>query len=251
MKLFLCLAMVLFFVCPVFAQEVVSDWDDAAAGLAGWVQGTSNAAAEYHETGGNPGGFVKVSGNMKTGIKTTQPEFIGNYVQKNINNISIDIMVFMQQLDSFKPTIKIRFNYIYAAWNYELSDFVTTAGVWQHFEVYFDPTWSDAEAQANGWYMSPGAGRSFPETMEHVESISVISGYPPTTAKSLGYDNFRLSYVAEPPAPAEEVVEEPEETTEETTAQDSTTQATKTIEPMIKPIQAKPVLTAPVKIRKK
>ena len=201
-------------------------------------------------TGGNPGGFVKVSGNMKTGIKTTQAEFTGNYVEKNINCISVDIRVFMQQLEAFKPTIKIRFNSVYAAWNYELSDFVCTAGIWQHFDVYFDPTWSDAEAQANGWFLSPGAARSFPETMEHVESISVISGYPITTAKSLGYDNFRLSN-STPPPPVEDAVEELEDTTEETTTHDSTTQATPTIEPMIKQIDVKPVLTAPVKRKKR
>ena len=224
----------LFFFCSfassVIAQELVSEWDDPVAGLAGWEKGTMNTFTEYHNSGGNPGGHIRAYGNLKTGIINKQPEFTGNYIQKNYNNISLDIMVNLQQLPNFKPTITIRYSPSFAGWNYELADFTANAGVWQHFEVYCESTWSDADAQANGWFLSPGPTKTFQETMEHVWAISVTSGYPQITSKNLGYDNFKLSHVEAPP-PAEEPSQE-EAPSQETRYKKTTLQPMK-IEPRV------------------
>ncbi|HIJ78914.1 MAG: hypothetical protein OEY01_07575 [Desulfobulbaceae bacterium] len=200
----------------VMGQEVVSGWDDPAAGLAGWEKGSSITFTEYHDSGGNPGGHVRAYGNLTTGLLNKQPEFTGNYIEKNYNNISLDIMVNLQQLPNFKPAITLRYSPSFAGWNYELADFTINAGVWQHFEVYFDPAWSDAEAQAHGWSLSPGPTKSFQETLAHVWAVSVTSPYPQITSKNLGYDNFKLSHAAPPPAaPATESQGQEGESTEE------------------------------------
>jgi len=201
MKWMVSLFIFCFSASPVMAQEIISTWDDPAAGLAGWEKATMNTFTEYHDSGGNPGGHIRAYGNLTTGITNKQPDFTGNYIQKSYNNISLDILVNLQQLANFKPRIQIRYSPSFAGWNYELADFTTNAGIWQHFEVYFDPAWSDAEAQANGWYLSPGPAKTFQETLTHVWALSVKSDYPQFTSKNLGFDNFKLSYSEAPPPP--------------------------------------------------
>ena len=90
MKWILCLFIFCLSASSAFAQEFVSNWDDPAAGLAGWEKGTMNTFTEYHNSGGNPGGHIRAYGNLTTGIINKQPEFTGNYIQKNYNNISLD-----------------------------------------------------------------------------------------------------------------------------------------------------------------
>jgi len=63
----------------VCAQEVISQWDDPAAGLAGWEKASMNTFTEYHNSGGNPGGHLRAYGNLKTGISNKQPELVALY----------------------------------------------------------------------------------------------------------------------------------------------------------------------------
>ena len=223
------IALVIFCVSayPVMAQDIVSTWDDPGAGLAGWEKATMNTFTEYHDSGGNPGGHIRAYGNLTSGIINKQPEFTGDYIQKNYNTISLDIQVNLQQMANFNPSIQLRYSPSFAGWNYELTDFTLNAGVWQHFEVYFDPAWSDAEAQANGWVLSPGPGKTFQETLAHVWAISVTGHYPQFTSKNLGFDNFKLSHAEAPPPPE---VTQPEETPppEETSPPEETAPQTDT-----------------------
>jgi hypothetical protein len=245
----------IFFICvsPVMAQEILSTWDDPAAGMAGWEKGTMNTFTEYHETGGNPGGHIRAYGNLTTGIINRQPEFTGNYLLKNYNNISLDILVNLQQLPNFKPAIQLRYSASYAGWNYELTDFTVNAGIWQHFNVYFDPTWSDADALANGWTLSPGPTKSFQETMSHVGSISILGHYPQITSKNLGFDNFMLSHVEAPP-PQEtqpEEISQPDDTSqqEEASSTEEASQPDETQEQaptrVIQPLKIEPKIRKP------
>jgi hypothetical protein len=261
MKWFIGLSILFLSVSPVIAQEMVSTWDDPAAELAGWEKGTMNTFTEYHDSNGNPGGHIRAYGNLTTGIINKQPEFTGNYIQKNYNNISLDIRVNLQQLANFKPSIQIRYSPSYAGWNYELADFTNDASLWQHFEVYFDPTWSDADAMAHGWTPSTGPSKTFQETLAHVGSISVRGHYPQFTSKNLSFDNFKLSHAAAPPpepAQPEETSEseetsQPEDTSEqadtssqETTPSQDTREQGTTTEKVYQPLKIKPRIQRPL-----
>ncbi|MEJ2689670.1 MAG: hypothetical protein P8130_06925 [Deltaproteobacteria bacterium] len=236
-------------VSQVIAGELVSTWDDPAAGLAGWEKATMNTFTEYHDSGGNPGGHIRAYGNLTTGIKNRQPEFTGNYLEKNYNNISLDILVNLQQLANFKPTLELRYSPSFAGWNYKLADFTINAGAWQHFSVYFDSTWSDADAQAHGWFLSSGPSKTFHETLAHVGSISIKSDYPQITSKNLGFDNFMLAHVDAPPPAGTQPQEasQPEEsqpgaetTSQEASPSQDTQEEGTTTNKVLQPIRIQP-----------
>jgi hypothetical protein len=183
------------FICFIFAQAVSSGWDDSAAGLAGWEKATSNTFTEYHETGGNPGGFIAAYGNLTTGIMNKQPAYTGDYLAKKYNKISVDIKVMLQQLPAFKPVIQLRYSPSFAGWIFTLNSFtIENAGTWQHFDVFFNPEWNDEDAQVNGWQLTQGPAKSFKDTLAHVWSVCIMSDYPQNSSKTLGFDNFILSY---------------------------------------------------------
>lgn len=178
------------------AQDVVATWDDAAQALAGWQGVSVGNTLAYHETEGNPGGYIEAYGNMNSGISSNQPDFTGNFVEKNYNRISIDIKPIMVAVAACKPGVYLRYSASFASWKYILSNFTNTAGAWQHFDVIFNPAWTDAEAQANGWSLEEGPLKSFAETMAHVGSVAVEIKYVSNAAAYIGYDNFSLKYVA-------------------------------------------------------
>jgi hypothetical protein len=184
----------------IFAQAVTSGWDDPAAGPAGWEKFTGNTTLEYQSTGGNPGGYIKTSGAYATGIMNKQPAYTGDYLSKNYNKISVDIMVLMQQLPAFKPAVQLRYSPSFAGWIYKLNSFtIENAGTWRHFDVYFNPEWTDADAQANGWQVTEGPAKSFKDTCAHVWAVSIMGDYPQISSRVLGYDNFILTH-EEPPS---------------------------------------------------
>ncbi|HOX54405.1 MAG TPA: hypothetical protein PLC32_03040 [Candidatus Omnitrophota bacterium] len=180
------------------ATEVVATWDDAAQALAGWQGVAVGNSLVYHDTEGNPGGYIEAYGNFNSGISSNQQDFTGNFSEKNYNRILIDIKPIMVAVAACKPGVYLRYSASFAAWKYILNNFTNTAGAWQHFEVNFNPAWTDAEAQANGWSLEEGPAKSFAETMAHVGSVAVKIKYISNAAAYIGYDNFTLKYVAPP-----------------------------------------------------
>nr|HPM42628.1 PEP-CTERM sorting domain-containing protein [Candidatus Omnitrophota bacterium] len=158
---------------------------------------------EYVASDGNPGGFIRAGGNRIMGFINRTADFTGDYLSKGYNGVSLDMVVLMQQLPAYKPYLVFRYSPSYNGWKYVIDDFtVNTAGTWQHFDIPLDPSWTDAEAAANGWapvdsYML----KPFGETMSHVESFSLLSDYPSNVGKVLGLDNVRLNGTTTVPEP--------------------------------------------------
>ncbi len=194
-KLLIAVFILLTNVSVTSAQECIATWDDPTQIYAGWEKATTNTFLEYHETEGNPAGYIVSYGNLYTGIKNRQPDFTGNFVEKKYNRISIDIKPIMVQLSAYKPSILLRYSSSFASWKYELSNFTNIAGAWQHFEVNFSPAWTDEQAMANGWSLDEGPVKTFRETLEHVNSVVIKIAYVPNSSAFLGYDNFSLKYV--------------------------------------------------------
>ncbi|MBP7055403.1 MAG: hypothetical protein KBB52_00925 [Candidatus Omnitrophica bacterium] len=187
----------------VAGATVIATWDDPADGLDGWDASGTGTWIEYSATGGNSGGYIKIGGNRTIGFKNTTADFTGNYASRGFNGASFDMMVLLQQLPAYKPSLVFRYSPSYNGWEYVLNDFtIENAGTWQHFDIQFDPLWSDAEAVANGWapvdtYML----KPFSETLTHVDAFTIFSDYPSNVAKVLGLDNVMLNGNAAVPEP--------------------------------------------------
>jgi len=198
------IVLILLFSCifPIRAQVFTNaGWDNPEATFDGWEKAGITTFWEYKDTGGNPNGFVLIYGNNVTGMRNRQPDYTGNFAERGINTVSVDIKVLLQQLPVFKPEIFLRNTASFPAWNFPISNFTTQAGIWQHFDVTFDPGWTDEEAILNGWRMDDGPLKSFAETCSDVRSAGIKGAYPPNTSKEIGYDNFALSYTAPPAGP--------------------------------------------------
>lgn len=139
----------LFLTISTFAEEAFSDWDNSSKGLNDWEKATVNTNMNHNFQNGNLGGHIRTHGNLKIGIKNHQPQFTGNYAEKESNNISLEIKVNNQHLPHFKPIVSLQYSSAFADWNYELKDFIIKTDDWQHFEVSFNPGWSDEEAKSN------------------------------------------------------------------------------------------------------
>ena len=75
-----------------------------------------------------------------------------------------------------------------AIWIYEITNSLPI-GIWTHFEIPFDPNWSDADAITAGW-MQESSSPSFSETMSDVYTTEVRLLSSDIDNTELGIDNF-------------------------------------------------------------
>jgi len=206
--------------CFSYSQEpepsftaVISTWNDASSGLDGW-QAYNTPSINYNENGGNPGGYISAEAFTGSGFENTSAEFTGNYIQKSINYISVDVL-FPQNLpaanDGNKAQIVI--SGIEGSWYCVLDGIVgSNSGVWQNASVYFNPNWSDEEAISNGWHSRFASTnphfRSYSEVMEQVVSIAFKRIYAPYQIHIFGIDNFTISNQPAPSQPTPEEIAE-------------------------------------------
>lgn len=190
---------------------VTSTWNDVSAGLDGW-QAYNTPSINYNENGGNPGGYISAEAFTGSGFENTSAEFTGNYIQKPVNYISLDVL-FPQNLpaayDGNKAQIVISGSE--GSWFFVLDRIVgSNSGVWQNADVYFNPNWSDEEAISNGWYSRFASTnphfRSYRETMEQVASIAFKRIYAPYQIHIFGIDNFTISNRPAPSSPTPEEI---------------------------------------------
>ncbi|HNX91013.1 MAG TPA: PEP-CTERM sorting domain-containing protein [Candidatus Omnitrophota bacterium] len=171
--------------------DTISNWDDPSLGFDGWSKASTNATMEYFSTGGNPDGYLRVSANLNMGFKASSI-FNGNYANLGYDHFGFDLKVFLQQLPAYKPYVLIRYSSSYNGWAYTLNDFDIADTSWCHYEVYFDPLWTDEEAILNGWEAGETPVKSFSETMSHVGVLSISQNYPSIAGRTLGLDNFSV-----------------------------------------------------------
>ncbi|MDX1285546.1 MAG: hypothetical protein R3182_11060 [Draconibacterium sp.] len=178
---------------------VQSTWDDATKQLDSWeAEGATLHFFEHRGTGGNPGGFVMVRGHGGISILNEESAFTGNYIEKQCNTISLDILVpqALPVLDNQSHIASIRvISESAGEWVYPLKQFnASNTGTWQHLEVVFNPEWTNAQAETNGWYSGYTNGATFSNVMSNVVSLG-FSRYYQSGIYDLGIDNFKLSKV--------------------------------------------------------
>lgn len=182
---------------PALAATHYSETWDTAGDLAGWDANTTDSVVANPGVGGNGGGYLETtrSGAFPIGAKTELPAATGNFGSQ-VWQAQVDLI----GLNGATTDVWLRFRYqdsTFNGWRYRLTDVLS--GTWQTFGVSFDPTWTDAQAQANGWqtdFANGAASVGWAQTLSNVYTTEVrIDGSRDLKA---GIDNFSLSAVPEP-----------------------------------------------------
>jgi hypothetical protein len=172
------------------ASPATEGWDSGS--LAGWEANTLFSIVSVQATGGNPNGYI-LDGNVNSistlGIFTVQEPWTGDFAAARIVQIQVDLRFFGGD-GLLNPRLRFRQSPFVNAWSFELTPAGTDDGLWHHYEVAIDPSWSDGEALAAGWLQEPGTP-SFAATMASVGSTEVRADGA-SDVESIGVDNFTL-----------------------------------------------------------
>lgn len=182
---------------PTLAATNYSETWDNASDLAGWDANTTDSVVGNPGVAGNGGGYLETarSGAFSIGAKTELPAATGSFGTQ-VWQAQVDLI----GLAGTTTDVWLRFRYqdsTFNGWRYRLTD--TLSGTWQTFGVSFDPTWTDEQAQANGWqtdFANGAASVGWAQTLSDVYTTEVrIDG---SSTLKAGIDNFALSAVPEP-----------------------------------------------------
>ncbi|MBW1998309.1 MAG: hypothetical protein JRJ29_10140 [Deltaproteobacteria bacterium] len=134
-----------------------------------------NTTLSIDNAQGKPAPSLAVRGNRGMALEVSRQGFTGNFRQAGYNRISLDIKVISwwpnQNLPAPKPMFIIQGANNMKAWGTDAKGFDPKAlGQWQHVYAYFNPKWTDTEAQNAGWRLVPSnlAPVSFKETLGNV-----------------------------------------------------------------------------------
>lgn len=176
---------------------------DRAGDVAGWDY-IKECRLSNPGSGGNPGGYIESACNQPVengggiyiaGADTESADFTGNY-SDTIWTLSVDL----RAVAGDTGTVYLRFRgrneqgQLINGWRYRLSQSLPTS--WTHFEVMFNPEWTDAQANAWGWTYDDAQGfRTLPweQTLNRAGTAEITSF---TDAEvTLGIDNVTLVQV--------------------------------------------------------
>lgn len=162
-------------------------WDDPDLNLAGWTPNTAFSTLVRVGTGGNAGGYVRAAGSL-SGATSELSAVSGNYAAAGINQVSFDLKPETGVLNTAVFRVRFR-DSTFNGWHIPL-DITGETTAWRSYVIRFDPTWSDAQAQANGWIQEDDRA-TFSQTMAEVYHPEIrLSG---NSDLSVGIDNFRLA----------------------------------------------------------
>lgn len=168
-----------------------ADEDDFGASTVATVQ-------IYAPLGGNPGGHIQIRKDLATGFdigsqNSTWPEFLGDYAAAGVTGAGFDLNVFNTTLSSAQ--LRFRRNVAENGWHYDFGPVLPNGGLWESYDVLFNPSWDDATALGNGWTRESGAP-AFADLLGSVGwlEVRVIND----GSAIVGIDNVRL--VPEPAA---------------------------------------------------
>ncbi len=170
--------------------------------LDGWVPNTIHTVVTGEIAGGNPGGFLSsladsnVFGGVVGADNVFQP-WVGDYAAAGINFIAVDLKFFQTIQD---PRVRFRRSISENGWNFVLTPTGSQSNDWEHFEINFDPTWTDKEATDNGWQQEPSTG-SFSEVMSSVIDFEIRADGAPEDVQALGVDNIQIDNGSRLPRP--------------------------------------------------
>ena len=135
------------------AASVLTDTFDA--GLGSWTGNTINTQVAHVNAGGNPGGYmvsslITTSGFQIVGASNIAPDYSGDFAD-GIWTVSVDLNYLQGSFDDARLRFRDFSNPVGNGWSVSLEDTLFPQNQWNTYSVSFDTTWSDADAQANGW----------------------------------------------------------------------------------------------------
>lgn len=166
-------------------------WDNQGD-LAGWFPNTSDSTVVNPGVGGNGGGYLltRRAGDFPIGAATDLAAATGSFGGR-VWTASVDLI----GLAGATSDVWLRFRFqdsSFNGWRFRLTG--PLGETWATFDVTFDTTWTDLQAQANGWQtdLPGGAGSvSWAQTMTDVYTTEVrIDG---TRTLLAGIDNFSVN----------------------------------------------------------
>jgi hypothetical protein len=183
------------------ASDFVETWDSGTA--EGWVPATAFHSVTPYATGGNPGGYLNGTAGTSHNagiVAAYKPEASGDFA--GLCRLSVDL-----RLNAGTPSsVFFRMRYLdsrYNGWIKPIDHTLITSD-WTTFDTFLDPTWSDAEAIAEGWQQESNSP-SFAETLANVYALQVRC-YGDASI-SMDYDNFVLAAGADTPSGTDVTVE--------------------------------------------
>jgi hypothetical protein len=179
----------------VAATNTSDNWDDGQ--LHGWTGNTAATVVSASTTGGHPGGYLlstsAASGNPyhTIGAVNLENRYTGDLGAAGAYRVSVDLNLLSGQ--SSQVWLRMRYrDFSHNGWVYRF-DGSMPVSQWRHYEVAFNPNWTDAQATAAGW-VQESTSASFRDTMADVYSMEVRLLMPAAAVPNtrLGIDNFHL-----------------------------------------------------------
>ncbi len=178
------------------AMDTSDNWDDGQ--LHGWMGNTAWTEVVGEAAGGNPSGYLRSRNSVADnpsrtiGALNREGRYTGDFAAAGVYRVSVDLNLLSGQMN----WVLLRLRYhdaTFNGWTYRL-DTSLPVGQWRHYEVSFDPNWTDAQAIAAGWQQESSTP-SFQQTLSDVYTTEIRLLYPPsntTAPPQLGIDNFHL-----------------------------------------------------------
>lgn len=174
---------------PAEAATPYSEAFPGVGNLAGWTGNTTDSVVVNPGNGGNNGGYLlsRRDGAFPIGALTELDAATGSFAG-SVWTASVDLSEVVG--DASTAALRMRYqDSSFNGWSYLLTN--NLGGGWTNYSVTFDPSWSDAEAGANGWVSDGGPAVSFAQTMSDVYTTEIrING---SATLSAGIDNFELT----------------------------------------------------------
>ena len=176
------------------------DW--SAGNTNGWIQSTTSSTVVRDAGIGNPAGSLAIRRDLTppifpTGATTELPAASGDYTGQPAWMVSFDVFY---DIGNFVDAW-LRFRYQDATFNGWYLDVANAfPNSWQSYSAMFDPSWTDAQAAANGWVDETGGTVSWQQLMTNVfhPEVRLIEG---DDFSAIAYlDNFVLKSVVPEPA---------------------------------------------------
>lgn len=149
---------------------------------------------------GNPAPCLRMKSIHGVGIEVERPEFQGNYKEAGFRRISLDMKITLMfpppNNPNPRPQIFILPAHGMSPWVKDASGYQPGLNQWRNIWADFDPDWTDAEANANGWQVVVLQGlpsKSFKETMANVYAIGLWLKVSKTGSEiHARFDNFTI-----------------------------------------------------------
>jgi hypothetical protein len=174
------------------------DW--SAGDTNGWQIGTTSTTLLRDDTEGNPAASLVLRRILEAPIfdlsaTTELPAVSGDYTGAPAWMVSFDVRY---DTGGFTDT-QLRFRYqdsTFDGWHKEVADVFPDS--WQSYSVMFDPSWTDAEAAADGWVDDTAGAISWQTLMGDVYHPEVRLLLSDENSAIGHVDNFVLKAVPEP-----------------------------------------------------